>query len=824
MAYRAEIQIGVVGIGQLGALQKSLNQVATTVDIINKKRVDAGFNVQNINTYNAALQKAWQNINKAAMGSQEELQAVKDLVTAKNNQIAAQQRLNFLIAKEEASYKRIVATADAGFGEQGPKLPAKAKGAAKPQGLGFRAQPGGENLALGAGFPLLFGGGAGQVAGGLLGSFFGEGFGGQILGSAIGQQLEDAQRRIAEIGNALNTLNMDALKESAILVNSQLENQVRLLQEAGRADEARAAIADQVTLQTGLLPEAVGDITNNVNLLGNTWNEFLGAVSGTLSIIGAPFVTALTVIGQGLAKALQGVNVIASGVGLILKRFVELVSKIPFLQPILKFIEERTKAIQESEESRVATLQKLTDGQLKELLNTQKLLQLESQRTLGRTTAEKQINIEVDKQLAKERIRTEYAEKAKQIRQEYGSVTTEAGKRELELALQINGALEAQALQQQRIKDRLAEQALQIEANTEKYDQAATAIQNQIAALDRGNQVTQSRYSAEAAINDLYGAQLQRQYELATTAQQRFTLAIKMFEQQTYAAQIEYQQAVNANNLLIQKAQLESNLVQLKYKQLEAEKAIAIAAAQSRGNTPEQINAIAAAYDKGLGIQKEAVQISYDQVQATVEIATNQNTVADAVYKTKIVQAESALAQKLVSSEIGLSQGAANRLAGSLAVGVFKATEMSGAMGIVARQAAYAAQQIQNAINLQNMLRGGGDQNAGARQAFATGGFVTGATNAVVGEGGPEYIIPAAKMDEAMSRYAQGQRGSSVIPSSINPQVNVTTGPVMNMNGSNYVSQQDFMAGLQIASRRGAQMALSAMRGNGGIRRSVGAR
>jgi hypothetical protein len=59
---------------------------------------------------------------------------------------------------------------------------------------------------------------------------------------------------------------------------------------------------------------------------------------------------------------------------------------------------------------------------------------------------------------------------------------------------------------------------------------------------------------------------------------------------------------------------------------------------------------------------------------------------------------------------------------------------------------------------------------------------------------------------------------------SINPMINVTTGPVMNMNGSNYVSQRDFVAGMQAASRRGAEMALSAMRKNGGIRRSVGAR
>lgn len=108
---------------------------------------------------------------------------------------------------------------------------------------------------------------------------------------------------------------------------------------------------------------------------------------------------------------------------------------------------------------------------------------------------------------------------------------------------------------------------------------------------------------------------------------------------------------------------------------------------------------------------------------------------------------------------------------------------------------------------------------------FADGGVVNKPTVAMVGEGGePEYIIPASKMDEAMSRYASGQRGSSVIPSSINPQVNVTTGPVMNMNGSNYVSQNDFLAGMQTASRRGAEMALQTLQGNNSARRAVGIR
>lgn len=730
---------------------------------------------------------------------------------------------------------------------QGPALPpgmrpgARGRGPTSPigGGPGYPGSPGAqsamfENLALGAGFPLLFGGGAGQVAGGLAGSFVGTGFGGQILGSAIGQQLEDATRRITEIGTALDQLNMDALRDSVLLVNSELTNQVRLLQEAGRADEARAAIAKEVTLQTGLLPEAVNDITNNTTLLGNTWNEFVGAVSGTLAILGAPFASALTFILQGLAKALQGINIIATGLASILKSAVEWAAKTLGLGGLLENVKNQTTAISEEEQKRVATLQKLTDGQIKEIQNNQKNLQLESQRTLGRTTAEKQINAEIDKQLANDKIRLEYADKAKQIREEFGDLTSE----QVQDALQTNSALEQQALKHQAIKDLLVQQGAEIEANTTKYNDAAEAVQRQIAALDRGNAVTQSRYNAELALNDLYGVQLQRQYELATTAQQRFNIAVAMFQQQIKAAQIEYEQALNNNVLLVEKAKLEANLVEIKYKQLEAEKAIAIAQAQSRGNTPEQIKSIADAYDRGLGLQQDAVQAAYDQVQATVDIANNQNKVADAVYKTKVIQAESNLAQKLVSDEIGMSEEQAQKLAGSLASGVFRANEMSSAMYNVAQQAANAAQQIQNAINLQNMLRGGGNQNAGAA-AYAQGGYVTGPTRAIIGEGGEsEYVIPASKMSAAMARYASGQRGDSVIPggntagaaggdmgsTSINPMINVTTGPVMNMNGSNYVSQRDFVAGMQAASRRGAEMALSAMRTNGGVRRAIGVR
>jgi tape measure domain-containing protein len=48
---------------------------------------------------------------------------------------------------------------------------------------------------------------------------------------------------------------------------------------------------------------------------------------------------------------------------------------------------------------------------------------------------------------------------------------------------------------------------------------------------------------------------------------------------------------------------------------------------------------------------------------------------------------------------------------------------------------------------------------------FAEGGYVSGPTRAVIGEGGEsEYVIPESKMRESMARYSRGARGSAVIP------------------------------------------------------------
>jgi hypothetical protein len=94
--------------------------------------------------------------------------------------------------------------------------------------------------------------------------------------------------------------------------------------------------------------------------------------------------------------------------------------------------------------------------------------------------------------------------------------------------------------------------------------------------------------------------------------------------------------------------------------------------------------------------------------------------------------------------------------------------------------------------------------------AFAKGGYVGAGTLALVGEAGPEYIIPERKMAQASMNYLGGARGSDVIPttastaqstaSTSSPTINITTGPVVEFDGGRFVSIEDFERGLRQVS------------------------
>jgi hypothetical protein len=89
---------------------------------------------------------------------------------------------------------------------------------------------------------------------------------------------------------------------------------------------------------------------------------------------------------------------------------------------------------------------------------------------------------------------------------------------------------------------------------------------------------------------------------------------------------------------------------------------------------------------------------------------------------------------------------------------------------------------------------------------FASGGYVTGPTLGLIGEGGEsEYVIPQSRMFEATSRFMAGARGPAVLSggaSSTTSQtaINITTGPVLEFNGERYVTLRDMERAMRVTA------------------------
>lgn len=178
-----------------------------------------------------------------------------------------------------------------------------------------------ESLRLGIGFPLLFGGGPGSVAGGALGALTdsGGGFGGQILFSAIGQQIDEAIKKAAEFGKAILNIDVATLENSLGRVTDDLELQVRLLKEQGRLVEAQNLVQQEVTRQTGLTLSAAEDVSVAVGVLNTGFQELINSGSALLGIIGAPIAAAVGLILSLLGKAIALVNTLLSAGGRVVE-------------------------------------------------------------------------------------------------------------------------------------------------------------------------------------------------------------------------------------------------------------------------------------------------------------------------------------------------------------------------------------------------------------------------------------------------------------------------------------------------------------------------
>ena len=187
----------------------------------------------------------------------------------------------------------------------GPQLPSRTSapltgmfggrrgpGAVRFGGMGGRAG----DIALGAGFPLLFGGGPGAVLGGALGGATGGGLAAQIALSAIGQQIDTLIARIAGVGSAFNelTFNLDTVATSTGIANTETQAQLEKIERYGSAAQAAQLATELLASRVGGPGrDALKKFGEDAVTLGNNLNIIFTQVLAAIAKIAGPLLSKL---------------------------------------------------------------------------------------------------------------------------------------------------------------------------------------------------------------------------------------------------------------------------------------------------------------------------------------------------------------------------------------------------------------------------------------------------------------------------------------------------------------------------------------------------
>ena len=406
---------------------------------------------------------------------------------------------------------------------------------------------------------------------------------------------------------------------------------------------------------------------------------------------------------------------------------------------------------------------------------------------------------------------------------------------------------------------------------------AADALaQKQTSAIDQQLSLTNARVAAEKAVNDVLLQQAERQLKAAQTQQQRIAAARQIYALTVSNANLELRATLAAIDAEVRKAQIVKQTAQVRLKEVES----IVSLAQAQGvATAEHFKALAA-QKEALGIATRnydvAVKLAGEQRKTAQAIYQGKVEAAQAAYETNVMaqntQTAASAAGKF-ANELERGAAAAGKAADAMSEAKNSATGLGGTFGEAGKnpifmEAYYQARKnMKGTGSIYSLLRESNainerfsqiaeqfnqskalERNSNALEEleaalgplakqlamstgikikdnkqydltpYADGGYVTGPTPALVGEAGAEYVIPANRMDQAMQAYSAGARGTAVL----DPSVNVTTGPVLQMGGSDYVSRSDMTSAVQSAVRQASNLTLERIQSDPRLRRSIG--
>ncbi len=839
MAYKTEIQIGVKGVGRLNKLREQLTLVDKQVGRINSKFSQS---VQSLERYSTASEKVANTVKQSVS-----VQKAENKVQTKANQILKER---IVLMERESKLRKSSPRPALSRGAQKGK-------AGKPSALETAGQFG-----LGTGFPLLFGGGAGQVIGGGLGTALAGAFGlagqaamGLQIGlSAVIGKAEELITRFKDVGNAINSLSMDALADSFITVTEETRTLVRQLVEAGNAQAAVSVAANEVYKQTRLTPDSVSDITNNLNVLSNAWDEVVATVAGLVSLVAKDLATGLSIVLKTVSLIAKGMNVLIQKAQELAntKFFKTLLGLVPGIGgPLVAYataleeVQKNTKGISEEEEKRLALAKEKVDQVQTEVIRSKELYDLEKTRTKGKTAAEKLTNAGIEKAVDLKKLEFETQDKILAIRTEH------AGVEDSVLQKLIDGEKALARIEQLRINDAFAikEQNIDLLAQkeilkekTEQHKIAQGAIQAQTTLLEGQIQifnlqaqaaqsvfaVTQARNKSELSALKLEESRLQRQLanlqRIDGFYNKQRNIINKIAKNRKKQAELEFKVTQQSIKQMVAKAELERQAVRFQVQKISLQIELLWLQAEEIEDTQKKIESLARINQQAkisVEIAKQ-MTISADKSLASAkEIAKFQQLSAQHLLDGKLesIEAERVDGRRAVhAAAIARSAKAAASATSSgsgLAGGVSDSAKKATTLGSAGRstQTISTAGAIDPEVYKRVLSRApsGGYKNpadlverlnkAMGYREYGNGGHVSGAQMAMIGEKGPEYVIPEKKAAAFATNYLMGARGAGAIPryaeGGYTGSINIQTGPVMQQDNQTYLTIGQFEEGMR---------------------------
>jgi len=668
------------------------------------------------------------------------------------------------------------------FGPQpalGFTSPKSARGGRGPKSAGRLA-----NVALGAGFPLLFGGGPGAVLGGAAGGLVpGPGaFAAQIAFSAIGQQFDQLAAQAVKVGQALSPLNFDlnTFADAAGIAGTETVGFLQKIEEFGGKAAAAKAATELLAARIGTdATKALQKFGSDAQKLGNQLNIIFTTVLANIARIAGPIIAAL-------AANLERGNLVKG-----FKEREGLTGREAVAQQILG-VSERGGGGKGGTAAQIRSLgaQIGLTGTTQSIKEQAKEIAAVNQRTF-----EQQKNNELElKGLQLERLADAKKGSDDQIK-----------------------ALQKLFEQGQKLTIQYDRQFKLLDSSSDTDRQR---LQVQFDFEDRQREISELKDSEQVKNLTLLNEEIQRlenrKVDLEVLKEQ-----LKIFEK---IAGIDFSRTEGLGQKAFGKRDIPSGfdptLPQLAG-ELSGPEQIA------QGLT-EKINALKAELEPIKLITQSIVQgataIGSAFSTAFGEVINGSKTTQEALSDAfkKIGQAFIDMAVEIIAKQITmLILQTALKALGAIAGGGGGPATGSAASG---------------GYTLPPASGGGFAQGFQMPKLYASGGFVTGPTRAMVGEGGEsEYIIPASKMAGAMARYSAGARGSNVIPDSSASGGGMSSGghntytlETVVINNVEYATVEQVREFSALAARQGAEggynRSMSTLRNSRSQRSRIGLR